>query len=44
MALNIDAKLEGEPTFSFTNDMRNLENFHLRSESLQTGTLWDFFI
>ena len=31
MALNVDAKFEGKPTFSFKNDMRNWENFHQSS-------------
>ena len=39
MALNIDAKFERGPTFSFTNDMRNLENFHLRTWKSPN---WDF--
>ena len=28
MALKIDAKFEGELTYAFKNDMRNLANFH----------------
>ena len=28
MALNIDAKFEGQLTCAFKNEMKNLENFH----------------
>ena len=39
MALNIDAKFEGELTCAFKNDMRNLANFHQSTfESLKIGT------
>ena len=38
MALNIDAKFEGELTCAFKNDMRNLANFHQSTfESLKIG-------
>ena len=44
MALNVDAKFEGKPTFSFKNDMRNWENFHQSScKGINIWTLIWFF-
>ena len=42
MALNIDAKFEGNLTFAFKNDIKNLGNFHQSTESLKLWTL-EFF-
>ena len=39
MALNIDAKFEGNLTCAFKNDKRNSENFHKITRKSQN---WDF--
>ena len=45
MALNINAKFEGEMTCAFKNDMRNLANFHQNMfKNLKIGTLMGSFI
>ena len=44
MALNINAKFEGEMTCAFKNDMRNLANFHQNMfKNLKIGTLMGSF-
>ena len=43
IALNVEAKFEGNLTFAFKNDMRNSGNFHQRLESLKIWTLMGFF-
>ena len=45
MALNIDAMFEGNVSYAFKNDMKNLANFHQSMfESLKIGTLIASFI
>ena len=39
MTLKSDTKFEEKLTCSLENDMRNMENFHQRLESIKIGTL-----